>query len=169
MLRALKFAREALSLLADGLQVASIWTVVGSIAYFSLATVVGLVTDIPWFSIVVGAPAAAFMFVVFTLVWSQLRRPERPAAMGELAGWNRHPTYTVWQAANLWVGLKPNSQIPADSQAYQSLQLIKSHLISGFINGIYGGTGMNAQVTREDLMRLAEKVGDKPKFLFPNG
>jgi hypothetical protein len=168
MLRAFRLAREALSLLADALQVAGVWVSIGGIGYFGLAATVGLLTNIPWFYIVIGAPAAAFLFVVSTLVWIQLKRPEKPAPAIELAGWGKHPVYTVWAASNLWVGLKPNSQIPADSLAYESLQLIKSHLISGFIQSVYGGTGMTAQVTRDDLIKLANHVGAKPKFLFPN-
>ena len=168
MLRVLRQAREALSLLADGMQVTGPWLSVGGISYFGITAIVGYVTDVPWFYIVVGAPAAAFLFVVTTLVWLQIKRPERSAAVGELVSWNKHPTYTVWQAANLWVGLRPSAQIPAESLAYRSLQLIKSHLVSGFIDAIYGGTGMTAQVTREDLVKLAEKVGEKPKFLFPD-
>src|SRR4051812_5585530 len=168
MLRALQFARETLSLLADALQVASIWGTIGSISYFGLVAALGILSDIPWFYIAITAPAAAFLFLFTSLVWMQLKRPDKIATSSDLTGWSRHPVYTVWVASNLWAGFMPNPQIPQSSLAYESLQLIKSHLEAGFIKSLYGGTGMAAKVERDELIKLADKVGARPKFLFPD-
>lgn len=87
----------------------------------------------------------------------------------DVALWINHDSYMVWQAACLWVEIEPVDIIPLDSPAYPISQRLSAALRENWMESKYGGTGMNAIVSLDDLRTHAHTVKEFPKFLFPNG
>jgi hypothetical protein len=137
---------------------------IGSVYAIAVA-VVGVVTNIPWFWVLILAPAAGALVLAPTIAILAYRRPRLGVNVGE---WVGHPVYTVWIAACLWVNQKPWPHIPADSPAYPALQKIKGAIQSGQIKMISGNGNMESRVTRLELLKLAKLYNERPEFLFPN-
>ena len=116
----------------------------------------------------VGATTVGFLVLLSILIVFYLRSLGKPASREEIQSWSQHDSYYVFAASCLWKGLKPVKNIPPESPAYEPMQFIKSQLESRFIESMYQGTGMMARVTKQDLIKIANKVGARPKFLFPN-
>ena len=97
------------------------------------------------------------------------RHASRRPPIGEhfnLEQWLDHPSYSVWAAACLWVGQKPVQEISKKSPAYPVLQKIMRLLETGQIRSMFGGSSMAAKVGKGELIRLADMLNERPKFLF---
>lgn len=147
--------REMLAFAADifGVKEAVSWLfAVFPILWASGSVYLGLAEGIPWYWVMTLSPISGAL-LLFLLV--ALSRLWQPLPLRNLEQWRGHSSYRVWHAACLWVGLNPHESIPAISPAYAPLQRIKSALMTQKIASLHGGTNMNADVSREELIKLA--------------
>lgn len=112
----------------------------------------------------------AALFTLITLGWfAYWLWPSQPVTTQDAfdsSEWENHESYYVWVAACLWENVRPVNQIDATHLAYPYLQRIKGAIESGQINSLDGAFNMNAKVSREELLRLANIHKEKPRFLF---
>lgn len=165
----IKFFREFLSLWADVEQVASVWGVRLSLIYGTYVWLVAWLADLDWILIFMLPPLLALSLLVLWEIYVRLRRPSSISATFDVSIWTNHPIYSVWVAACLWVNHRPWPNIPLDHPAWPALQAIKSAIEAQQITALPGEVGMKARIRREELIRLAESRGERPRFLYPNG
>jgi len=161
--------REMMSVVADFLQITGWLGLTASVVYGILVWLVGWLTPVPWYWILVGAPFSALAFLAAWNWLVVLRRPiaSSPPLSFKHSEWVNHPTYYVWVAAHLWVNCAPWPYIPADSPAYPALQKIKSAIEGGQIKVMSGSGNAMSRLTREELLKLAQIHNEHPLFLFP--
>jgi hypothetical protein len=157
--------RETLSIGNDLTGVLAFCGITIASMYGIVVAVVGVLTNIRWFWVLILTPVAGALLVVPITVILMHRRP-RPDV--NVADWVGHPVYTVWIAACLWNNQKPWPYIPVDSSAYPALQKIKGAIQSGQIKMVSGNGNMQSRVTRLELLKLAKLYNERPEFLFPN-
>jgi hypothetical protein len=156
-------------LLATGANLASVSAFFGITAggiYLALAIAVGLLTNTPWFWMVVLAPMGSAAFLVSLQKWQELYGPKSAAKLAQ--DWRDLDSYTIWQAACLWIGVPPVPRIDERHKAYPTLQKIKATLVAGHIKSVYGDTDMKARIARDQLLKLADLRVEQPAFLFPD-
>ena len=149
---------------ADTMQVLNFLGVPGIPAYVGLVLLLGWLTGISSFWILVGAPTATFACLGSIFLGVMLVRPKR----ADLSEWTGHPVYSVWAAACLWAGQKPWPHIPADSPSYPMLQKLKGAIQAGEVHILSGTGNMEFRVSRDELVRYALTIGEHPLFLFPS-
>jgi len=157
--------RETLSIGKDLAGVLALCGVTLGSVYAVIVAVVGAVTNIRWFWVLILTPVAGALLLIPIIAILTHRRP-RPNV--NVAEWVGHPVYTVWIAACLWTNQKPWPYIPADSPAYPTLQKITGAIQSGQIKVVSGNGNMESRVTRLELLKLAKLYNERPEFLFPN-
>ena len=157
--------RETLSIGEDLTGVLAFCGITICSIYAIVVAVVGVITNIPWFWVLILTPAAGALLVVPIIAILTHRRPRQDVNVAE---WVGHPVYTVWIAACLWINQKPWPYIAADSPAYPALQKIKGAIQSGQIKVVSGNGNMESRVTRLELLKLAKLYNERPEFLFPN-
>jgi len=161
-----KRIKDWLSALAD---LATISTTVGLFiagVYAAIAIAVGALTAVPWFWVLVIAPMAAAAILISLQKWQEIYG--RKSILELANAWKEQDSYLVWVASCLWIGIAPEPKIDEKHKAYPTLQKIKGALASAKIRSLYGDTGAVARVAREELIKLAELRGERPKFLFPD-
>jgi hypothetical protein len=148
-----------------------LWFFRGTIESWFFDKILQIVEPHPrWSDLVEYGPPAVFAGVALYLLLSPGKtsaRQQDPAPF-DLAQWTNLDSYFVWAAACLWVGVRPEGQIPASHPAYPALQMIKGALDTKLIASIDGGANMAARVTAEELRKLAFARQQFPKFLFPD-
>lgn len=82
--------------------------------------------------------------------------------------WEKHDSYTLWQAAWLWVGLEPVAQVPAGSKAYPVFAMLKDAISRYELRAELQGltANMHARVSKDDLRGFAASKNEAPVFLF---
>lgn len=96
---------------------------------------------------------------------------EQPPRKPYSKHWNSVNTFSLWQAAWLWVGAEPIARVRDGSEAYPVFSMLKTDARAGELNlseiGREGQIGSWSYVTREELERYAKKKGQQPQFLLP--
>ena len=84
--------------------------------------------------------------------------------------WSKVDVFAIWMAASLWAERIPTPVITPSSKIYPYLQQLKAAAEANTLRtrGDDPETGMKATVTREELQRYAESIGETPRFLFPD-
>lgn len=161
----IKWVRETISLWADVEQLTGPWGGAVAVGYGIAVGVIGSMTNISWFWVLVGTPIAG---IALLFLWQKFIEFRKPKPNFRADDWANHPIYSVWVAACLWANHRPWPHIPVDSPAWPTLQMIKTHIESGQIKTLPDSKpGMKARISKEELVKLATIRNEKPKFLFP--
>jgi hypothetical protein len=99
------------------------------------------------------------------LRWQRRRNELRP----DYEKWNLVTTFTLAQAANLWADRRP--ELVFDDSAHAIFSMLKEQTRSGALdaNAVGREFDRDSLVLRGDLMRLARRLKQRPKFLFNKG
>lgn len=141
--------------------VTSTWgKVLSTVAVTSL---VGALTSIPIFWIVVGAAVVGACIMGALAANEYIQRAyQRPPNYEQWAG---HDSYSMWVAACLWADQEPYRSIYPGTRAYPSLQRLKAAARAGHLKTVTGDETMNAEVTRSALLDYASSRTVRPHFL----
>jgi hypothetical protein len=82
--------------------------------------------------------------------------------------WSRVSMPALWQAACIYNDIEPYRPISEGTPCYPTLQMLKSEHMKGTLNFETEDEEGWQRVRIEELRRLAERLGDKPKCLFPD-
>jgi len=155
-----------ISFLADVVTVSVFFGVSAGAIAAIIFGIVGWLTNVPWFWILTISPVGAAGLLYSLHLWRELYESKTLEVL--VRDWRDLDSYMVWQAACLWIGVPPTPKIDEKHKAYPALQKIKAALVAGHIQSVYGGTGMAARVTRDQLLKLADLRVEQPVFLFPS-
>lgn len=99
------------------------------------------------------------------LRWQRRRNELRP----DYEKWNLVTTFTLAQAASLWADRRP--ELEFDDSAQATFSMLKEQAEAGTLDATPAGEtfGRDARVLRGDLVRLAKRMKQRPRFLFNKG
>jgi hypothetical protein len=99
------------------------------------------------------------------LRWQRRRNELRP----DYERWNLVSTFTFAQAASLWADRRP--ELEFDDTASAIFSMLKEQAEAGTLDASAAGEtfGRDARVLRGDLVRLAKRMKQRPRFLFNKG
>ncbi|HUN70132.1 MAG TPA: hypothetical protein VMU46_15130 [Burkholderiales bacterium] len=94
------------------------------------------------------------------------RQRRRNEARPDYAKWNLVTTFTLAQAANLWVDRRPDMEL--DDSANAIFRMLKEQAEAGRLDANPQGPGFHREslVLRGDLVALARRMKQRPNFLF---
>lgn len=99
------------------------------------------------------------------LRWHRRRNELRP----DYEKWNLVTTFTLAQAAILWADRRP--ELDFDDSAHAIYSMLKEQARAGHLDATAAGQDIDrdSRVLRGDLVRLARRLKQRPKFLFNKG
>ena len=109
--------------------------------------------------------AALVLMLCGRLAWARVRKLR--FRLADFEKWDDVGMPTIWQAACLWDGIEPFRPITPDTPCYARLQMLKSEAIITALETENGETGAEARASRYAYEALAESLGQRPAFLFP--
>ena len=143
-------------------------TIVSSVIASLIVMLFAAIGNLPLWAIAITG-LAGFSILPWGLIgWRKLSQLRYRSA--DFKKWDRVGLPALWQAACLYDDIEPYGQIRDGTPCYASLQMLKSEIMAGNLEvvGEYGKGGDNWQrVRRDDLKKIAERHGDRPKSLFP--
>lgn len=94
------------------------------------------------------------------------RQRRRAASLPDYEKWNLVTTFTFAQAASLWADRRP--ELGLDDSAYAVYSMLKEQARAGTLDALAQGPEFHrgSLVLRGDLLRLAKRVRQRPRFLF---
>lgn len=118
---------------------------------------------------VIGVYAAAGGLWLCTGLLELGRQRQRNAERPDYEKWNLVTTFTLAQAANLWADRRPD--LSFDDSANAIFSMLKEQAKSGGLDATPLGPEFHRDslALRGDLMTLARRVKQRPKFLFNKG
>ena len=118
---------------------------------------------------VIGVYAVAGVLWLCTGLRELRRQRRRHEEQPDYEKWNLVTTFTLADAANLWADRRPD--LSFDDSANAIFRMLKEQAESGGLDATTLGTDFHRDslVLRGDLMRLARRMKQRPKFLFNKG
>lgn len=94
------------------------------------------------------------------------RQRRRLASLPDYEKWNLVTTFTFAQAASLWADRRP--ELALDDSAYAIYRMLKEQAKAGGVDALPEGPQFHrgSLVLRGDLVRLAKRMKQRPRFLF---
>jgi hypothetical protein len=115
---------------------------------------------------VIAIYALAGAFWLYASLLEMQRQRRKSASLPDYEKWNLVTTFTFAQAASLWADRRPELQL--DDSAYAIYRMLKEQAQSGGLDALAEGPDFHrgSLVLRGDLVRLARRVKQRPRFLF---
>ncbi len=115
---------------------------------------------------VIAIYALAGAFWLYASLLEVQRQRRRSASLPDYEKWNLVTTFTFAQAASLWADRRP--ELPLDDAAYAIYRMLKEQAKSGGLDALAEGPEFHrgSLVLRGDLVRLARRMKQRPRFLF---
>jgi len=115
---------------------------------------------------VIAIYALAGAFWLYASLLEVQRQRRRSASLPDYERWNLVSTFTFAQAASLWTDRRPELQL--DDSATAVYRMLKEQAQSGGLDALPEGPGFHrgSLVLRGDLVRLARRLRQRPRFLF---
>jgi hypothetical protein len=117
-------------------------------------------------AIAMGLLTFAVVLWIFNSVVVFLKNHASPKPEYEI--WDQVQFLTLRQAALLWAEMSVTVKVLPEP-AYARLRMLKEQIIVGALETLYdiaGEPDQNTLVTREDLVKVAEELRERPRFLF---
>ena len=146
-----------------GMALVSLLPGVGAYLWASLSRMPGPVAAV---LAVYGVAGGLWLYTsLMELRWQRRRNELRP----DYEKWNLVATFTFAQAANLWADRRP--ELSFDDSAEAIFRMLKEQAKAGRLDANAMGEDFDrdALVLRGDLVRLARRLKQRPKFLFNKG
>jgi len=117
-------------------------------------------------SAVIGVYALAGGLWLYASLLELHRQRRRSASLPDYEKWNLVATFTFAQAASLWADRRP--ELEMDDSAYAVYRMLKEQAQSGGLDALPEGPKFHrgSLVLRGDLVSLARRVKQRPRFLF---
>jgi hypothetical protein len=121
-------------------------------------------SDLPVVHVVLTALAAFAVSVVAINGWRAYRKSQRP----NYTKWDMVNEFTLTQAAELWEEQDPIGLGRPNQESYPRLRMMKEKARSAELAVNDPTAGAKAIATRSALIAFAQKLGQRPKFLYPD-
>jgi len=137
--------------------------VVAAIAIYVWSAAAGFPRPIAAVVALYALAGALWLHASLLEVQSQRRRS---ASLPDYEKWNLVTTFTFAQAASLWADRRP--ELGLDDSAYAIYSMLKEQARAGSLDALAQGPEFHrgSLALRGDLLRLAKRMKQRPRFLF---